>query len=338
MTEHHTKLTSAEIACTWTGYMNDNMSKCVLGYFLKHIEDKEIKSIVQMAYDFSAIHVEKLRALFQKEKIPLPIGFTDEHDVNRDAGRLYTDTFILTYVNHMAKVGMLAFSGFLSMSARKDIRLYFKEGLQEASNLYDDSSDVALSKGLFIRAPYIAYPTEPDTVDSKNYFSGFSLFSKERPLNAMEISYLYMNIQTNIIGSKLALSFAQTSQREKIQNWMLRGTEISEKHVQIFAQALLGNHIQPPVPHDIAISDLTTPVFSDRLAMFQMALLSAAGTGNYATAAAASQRSDLVVNYERLSLEIGQYAKDGADIMIHHKWLEQPPGTKDKEQLAKKKE
>ena len=99
---------------------------------------------------------------------------------------------------------------------------------------------------------------------------------------------------------------------------MLRGAEISEKHVQIFGKALLENHIQPPVPHDIAISDLTTPVFSDRLAMFQMSFLSAAGTGNYATAAAASQRSDLVINYERLSLEIGQYAKDGADIMIHH--------------------
>jgi hypothetical protein len=318
--------------------MNDSMSKCILGYFLKHIEDKEIKSIVQMAYDFSATHVEKLHVLFQEEKISLPIGFTDEHDVNRDAGRLYTDTFILTYINHMAKVGMLAFSGFLSMSARKDIRLYFKKGLEEASNLYDKSSDIALSKGLFVRAPYIAYPTQTDTVDSKSYLSGFSVFSKERPLNAIEISHLYMNIQTNIIGSKLSLGFAQTSQREKIQKWMLRGAEISEKHVQIFAQALLDNHIQPPVPHDIAISDLTTPVFSDRLAMFQMALLSAAGTGNYATAAAASQRSDLVVNYERLSLEIGQYAKDGADIMIHHKWLEQPPGTKDKEQLAKKKE
>ncbi|MGE7307785.1 DUF3231 family protein [Priestia megaterium] len=338
MTEHNTKLTSAEIACTWTGYMNDSMSKCVLGYFLKHIEDKEIKSIVQIAYDLSATHVEKLRSLFQEEKIPLPIGFTDEHDVNRDTGRLYTDTFILTYVNHMEKVGMLAFSGFLSMSARKDIRLYFKKGLQETSNLYDESSDIALSKGLFIRAPYIPYPTEPDTIDSKSYLSGFSLFSKERPLNTIEISHLYMNIQTNIMGSKLALSFAQTSQREKIQKWMFRGAEISEKHVQIFGKSLLANHIQPPVPHDIAISDLTTPVFSDKLMMFQMALLSAAGTGNYATAAAASQRSDLVVNYERLSLEIGQYAKDGADIMIHHKWLEQPPGTQDKEQLAKKKE
>lgn len=35
-----------------------------------------------------------------------------------------------------------------------------------------------------------------------------------------------------------------------------------------------------------------------------MSLLSAAGTGNYATAAAASQRTDLAINYERLSLKL----------------------------------
>jgi hypothetical protein len=32
------------------------------------------------------------------------------------------------------------------------------------------------------------------------------------------------------------------------------------------------------------------------------------------------------MNYDRLSLEIAQFAKDGADIMIKNKWLEQPPG------------
>ena len=93
----------------------------------------------------------------------------------------------------------------------------------------------------------------------------------------------------------------------------------------------------PPIPSDIAITDSTTPPFSDKLTLFHMGLLSALGTGNYATAAAASQRSDLALNYERISLEIGQYAKDGADIMISNEWLEQPPGAIDKEKLAKNK-
>ncbi|WP_338787315.1 DUF3231 family protein [Metabacillus sp. FJAT-53654] len=337
MTEHHIQLTSAEIASIWAGYMNDSMSKCVLGYFLKTVEDVEIKAVVQYAFDLSSTHIEKLTTIFQEEQIPTPTGFTNS-DVNLNAPSLFTDPFMLVYINHMAKLGLLGYSGFVAMSARDDMRAYFREGLLETSELFERSSKVLLSKGLFIRAPYIAYPTNTDYVDSKKYLSGFSLFSKQRPLNAVEISHLFMNIQTNIMGSKLAQSFAQISPRENIQKWMLRGRDISKKHVQVFSKILLNNNIQPPVSSDIAITDSTTPPFSDKLTLYHMGFMSTAGTGNYATAAAASQRSDLIFNYERLSLEVAQYAKDGADIMISNEWLEQPPGTLDKDQLTNKKE
>lgn len=64
-----------------------------------------------------------------------------------------------------------------------------------------------------------------------------------------------------------------------------------------------------------------------------MTLLTATGTDNYA--AAASQRSDLVLNYERLSFEVAQFAKDGADLMIKNQRLEQPHGTKAIQELTK---
>ncbi|MGM0920517.1 MAG: DUF3231 family protein [Bacillota bacterium] len=329
-------LTSAEIACLWTSYMNDSMSNCILAFFLEHAEDKEIIPVIQNAYDLTVAHLKKITVIFKEEAIPVPTGFTSE-DVNLNAPRLYTDLFMLTYLNHMAKVGLLAYGGFVSMSARKDIRTYYIESLEETARLFDISSDIAISKGIFVRAPYIAYPKSKDYIDSKKYLSGFSLFSKKRPLNTIEISHLYMNIQTNLMGSKLALSFAQISPRENIQKWMLRGSEISQKHIQIFSRTLLDNHIQPPISSDACITDSTTSPFSDKLTLFHMSLLGAAGSGNYATAAAASQRSDLIINYERLSLEIAQYAKDGADIVISNGWLEQPPGTLDKEQLISKK-
>ncbi|SFM13594.1 Protein of unknown function [Gracilibacillus orientalis] len=89
---------------------------------------------------------------------------------------------------------------------------------------------------------------------------------------------------------------------------------------------------------DFGVSDSTTQTFSDKLMMFHMSLIVSAGVGNYATAAAASQRSDLMVDYERLSLEVSRLAKSGADIMIKNNWFEQPPGTKDREKLARNKE
>ncbi|WP_240339723.1 DUF3231 family protein [Halobacillus ihumii] len=333
-----TKLTSSELASLWTSYMNDSMSNCILKYFLKHIEDEEIRPIVQFAYDLTTTHKKQLTTIFEMEEIPIPTSFTLENDVNLNAPRLFTDIFKLTYINHMAKVGLLAYSSYIAMSARKDVRNYFLTGLQEASELYDRSSDVSLSKGIFVRAPYMAYPQTTEFINSKKYLNGYSLFHKQRPLNAIEISHLFMNVQTNIIGHKLTIGFAQTSPRRDVQNWLFRGAEIAKKHVEVFAKTLLDNNIQAPASSDAGITNSTVPPFSDRLILFHMDLLSGAGIGNYATGAAASQRTDLFVEYERMSLEIAKYAKDGAELMIDHGWLEQPPGTLNKQQLARTKD
>ena len=337
MTDKQIPLTSSEIASIWTSYMQDSMARCILAYFLKHVKDEEIHTIVQFAYDVSISHIEKLTTIFKEEQIPVPTGFTYEHDVNLNAPRMYTDLFMLSYLTHMAQIGLVGYSGFISMSARDDIRAYYREGLNETSELFERCSKVALSKGVFTRAPAIAYPTKTDYVDSKKYLSGLNPLNNKRPLNAIEISYLFMNIQTNLMGSKLALSFAQGTSRENVRKWMLRGRDISQKHTVLFTQILNDNDIQSPTPSDVFITDSIIPPFSDKLIMFHIAMIAAAGMGNYAVAAAASQRSDLALNYERLSLEIAQYAKDGADIMIDHAWLEQPPGTHDKDKLSKKK-
>lgn len=337
MNEKKIHLTSSEIGSIWTAYMNDSMSKRVLGFMLKHVEDPDIKPAIQYAYDISSNHLEQLLVIFEKENYAIPIGFT-EQDVDMDAPWLFTDTFCLTYVNHMAKVGMIAYSGFVSMSAREDIRNYFIQALNEIATLYNKSLKVALSKGVNARHPYIEVPKEADYVESKKYLSGLNPFSDKRPLNAVEISHLYMNILTNDIGMKLCLAFAQTSPSEEVQDFLLRGKKISQKHIKIFVDTLMKEDVTAPQVPDVAVSESTTQTFSDKLMMFHMSLLISSGIGNYATAGAASQRTDLMINYERLSLEIARLAKSGADIMIKHNWLEQPPGIKDREKLAKEKE
>ncbi|RVT57205.1 DUF3231 family protein [Niallia taxi] len=330
-------LTSSEIAALWTSYMNDSMAKAILSHMMAHIEDTEIKSIIQFSYDIAKNHVEFLIQLLTEEEYAIPIGF-NEGDVNINSPQLFSETFCLTYVNHMAKVGLLGYSGMISMSARDDIREYFTNGLIETTSLYEKSLNVMLDKGIYIRAPYIETPSETDYINSKSYLSGLNPFTDKRPLNSIEISHLFTNIQTNSIGIKLCLAFAQTTSIKEIQDFMFRGKEISDKHVSIFRQTLLDDNITTPGSPDVCVTSSTTRVYSDKLMMFHMSLLSAAGTGNYATAASASQRSDLALNYERLSLEIGKYAKSGADIMIKYNWLEQPPGTKNRKKLAQKKE
>lgn len=70
MTKHQTQLTSSEIASIWTGYMNDSMSKCILSYFLKQIEDEDIRPVIQFAYDISFKHLKNLRIFSIKKNYP----------------------------------------------------------------------------------------------------------------------------------------------------------------------------------------------------------------------------------------------------------------------------
>lgn len=336
MADNKILLTSSEIASLWTAYMNDCMSIQIISYMLNTVEDSEIRAIIEIGHRISGEHLAFIKELFNQENIPVPNGFSSS-DVNLNAPKLFTDTFMISYLNHMSKAGMLGYSGFLSMSARRDIRQFYKKALNRTSDLYDESSEVLLKKGLFIRSPYIDYPKQKDFVDSKKYLSGLNPFTNKRPLNAVELSHLFMNIQTNLIGVKLSVSFAQTSPRKEVQKLMLQGKDISAKHVKIFSDVLLDNNTQPPASSDVSVTNSTAEVFSDKLIIFHQGLLTASGTGNYATAAAASQRSDLVLNYERLSLEIAQYAKDIAYLMIQNEWLEQPPGTMDVVKLAQQK-
>ncbi|MFZ4453912.1 DUF3231 family protein [Salibacterium aidingense] len=336
MKEPKTNLTSAEIGCLWTTYMNDSMSKVILEFMLKHLQDTEIKTITKEAYDISSRNMDHLLSLFDNEQFAVPRGFSME-DVNMEAPWLFSDIFCLTYVNHMSKVGMMTYGGFVGMSKREDIRRFYTQLLTDTSALYNHSTDVAVSQGIHATHPYINVPKETDYIESKKYLSGMNPFSSKRPLNAVEIAYLYMNILTNSVGAKLSLAFAQTASMKEVQEYMLRGKEISNKHIKVFTSLLDDNDIVTPRLPDLSASDSTTKTFSDKLMMFHMSLLTSAGIGNYAMAASSSLRTDLALNYERLSLEVAKYAKSGADIMIKHHWLEQPPGTKDREELARNK-
>ena len=147
MSEKKIQLTSSEIASLWLAYMDESMSKCMIGFMLQHIEDPDIKPVVQSTYDISSNRVNKLLTIFTEERYAVPNGFTDE-DVNMNAPWLFTDLFCLTYVNHLARIGMLKYSGFVSMCSREDIRNWFTLGLTEMSTLYNQSTEIALSKGL----------------------------------------------------------------------------------------------------------------------------------------------------------------------------------------------
>ncbi|WP_201712711.1 DUF3231 family protein [Rossellomorea arthrocnemi] len=337
---HHPKtdLTSAELATLWSTYQSDSLALCVFEYFIAKNQDPDTESILLSAYKTSEQHIEFISSIFEEEQIPIPVGFSKEKDVFPGASTIYSDSFFLMYLRQMAKVGMITYSGAVSLTVRKDILEFFQHALQFSSDLYAQSTQASKEKGILIRPPYIDYPEKVEFIKEKSYLSSsLNPFVHRRPLNAVEISHLFLNTETNLLVSMIATSFAQMAESEEVRKFMRRSQEIAQKHLNIFSDALINNDMQAPMSWDTNVKASTEPAFSDKLMMFHTTLISNAGIGNYGMAAAASMRADLALNYFRLILEVAELGKSGADIMITNGWLEEPPQSADRKKLAEDK-
>lgn len=328
----HVLLTSSELAYLWSTYQADSMAICVFKYFLEHIEDEEIKSIVTFAMQLSEEHVNFIRDIYTKEKIQIPQGFT-EADVNLKAKRLFTDVFYLKYIKQVAKGGLSTYGTVIQNIYRQDILDFFNTCLKETIELNTKVTKLLLEKGMAVRPPTIPYPDKLEFVHKQSFM--LEGLGRRKAFTGSEISNLYSNIQTNYLGTALAIAFSQTVESDKVRKYFLRGNEIAIKHIKVFASYLEMASLPLPMSYDQDVTESTESPFSDKLMMFHFSLMIYAGIGNYGVAISESQRSDMVVDYTRLMAEILKYSEDGANIMIANEWLEQPPLSADRRDLVK---
>ncbi|HEX6922184.1 MAG TPA: DUF3231 family protein [Bacillales bacterium] len=332
-TEPQVQLTAAELSQIWAAYQNDTMLTCVMQYFLETAGDPDITPIVEHLLNLSKSHTEKIAAFFQEEGYPLPVGFSDK-DVDLNAPRLFSDSFILYYIHQAGKLGINAMSVAVSLATRSDIYAHFAECLSEYVSLHKRTTDMLLSKGLYIRSPHMPSPESVDFVTQKNFLSGLG---EERPLLALEITNLIDNIQRNALGASTVMGFAQVAQSKKIAQYMTKGKEIAEKHVEVFGSVLRKDNLKVPMSWAMEVTDSTVPPFSDKLMMFHTTALIAIGMRYYGTSLATCLRTDISADYARLTAEIGKYSMRGAKLMIENSWLEEPPQAADRYELIKHK-
>lgn len=324
------RLTAAEMAMLWTQFINDTASICVISYFLEKVEDPEVKPVIEFALNGSKHNISFLKELFTKESFPIPIGFT-ERDVHVSAPRLFSDTYFLMYLRNMSVLGMAAGAVSLGIATRPEVVKFFKSVLKTAVGLQDLTRDLMLKQGTYVRPPFISTPDKVDFVERQSFLTGF--LGEKRSLVAPEITMLFNNIQTNAIGKTLITGFAQTAQSREVKDYFIRGKRIAQKHIDIFSDILKKEDLPAPMTWDTALSDSTIPVFSEKLMMFHVSGMIAAGIGNYGASMSGSPRRDLGLKYASLIPEIALYAEDGANIMIKHGWLEEPPQSDNREKL-----
>jgi hypothetical protein len=330
MVKHTPKLTSSEASMLWSTYIGDTMSICVLTHFLQTCEDQDVKPIIELALGYSKEHVAQLSDLFTKEGIPIPNGF-GEQDVNLQAKKLFSDVTYLRYLDHMGKTGLNSYSLAKSVSARKDVRNIFKEYSNQTETLYDRNTELMQEKGVFIRAPYMAYPEKVEYVTERKFLGG--LIGHRRPLLGIEIAHLGINIEVANVAKTMLLGFSQVAQSKKLSDYFKDGYELGKKMVEDFMIKLQDDDNSYPSTWDSTITNSKEAPFSDKLMLFHSNAQSAIGIGDFGLAIAASLRKDVTLNYEGHILKLGAYAEQGAKLLIDHGWFEKPPQSIDRESL-----
>lgn len=325
------RLTAAEIGTLWTQYQNDSMAACVLSYFSAKAEDNEIKEIIDSALVMSQNCLGFISGIFVEEGFAVPQGFS-ENDVNLNAPRLFDDLFSLNYIKSLARLGLAAAGLGLSILVRNDVRQFYQSHLTQTITLDSMVTQLMLRKGIYVRSPYIPPAKEVHFAKTQDFLGGF--FEGQRPLNAIEITHLFINTQTNLLGKALIMGFSQVVNSGQEREYFLRGKEIAEKHIALFSNRLSEEDLPSPQTLDNLITTSTVPPFSDKLMMFHVTALIAAGIGNYGAAFAVSQRYDLGAQYTRLAAEIVLYANDGVNIMIDNGWLEEAPQAINRRKLC----
>ena len=325
-------LTSAEMGKLWATYMGNTMAKCILNYYLQHINDQDIKKVLENALNLSEVLVGNIKEIFIQENFPIPIGFTDE-DVNLGAPRLFSDEFYLHYLKYAGKAGLSIYAIAIPIMTREDVRDFFIDTLSSTVNLLTEVNDLLMTKGFYIKPPQIPIPEKVDFIKKQNYLNGF--LGDVRSLHALEIAHLYDHIENNFTSKALLIGFSQVTENNTILKFLIQGKELTNRHIEISSQQLQQENLPTSLLLDHLVSESTVSPFSDKLMIAHKIEMFSMKIRTIGNALSLSGRRDLGGMYAKFLTDVGLYVEDGANIMIENGWMEQPPKAIDRNKLMK---
>ena len=327
------KLTSPEIGKLWVTYLGNSMASRILPYFLNNVDDSEIKSVLEEGLRLAVRFTNTIKDMFNREGFPLPSGFS-EQDVNVGAPRLFDDEFYLHYLKYVSKAGISVYGIAVPLMIRPDVRDLFTDCIVTTVQLINAINILLDAKGFLIKPPLIPTPNRIDFIEKQTFLNGF--FGDVRPLQALEITHLYDNLENNATSSAVLTGFSQTAQSEQVRNYFLRGKGIASKHIQIFNKLMQKDDLPVHPSLDHLVTDSTFSPFSDKIMLYHKIDMFAVRIRTYGNALAFSARHDVASVFARLIAEVGNYLEDGTNILIDFGWMEQPPVAADRDALASK--
>ncbi|MCM3090868.1 MULTISPECIES: DUF3231 family protein [unclassified Cytobacillus] len=320
------KLTSAELGKLWATYMGNSMATCILKYFLQHVEDKEIKKLLENALHLSEEFLEIIKGIFEKDGVPIPAGFSDE-DVNLGAPRLFMDEFYVHYLKYTAKAGLSIYSIAIPLVYRKDVKEFFRHCMDSAMDLMEQIKDILMHKRLIIKPPLIPAPEKVEFVH-KDFLNGY--LGNKRPMHAMEITHFYDNIENNVTSKALIMAFGQVVKDEKIRKLFERGKEITASNIENYKQKLHDEDLPSPPYLDDLVTNSTFSPFSDKIMLFHKMDMFSIKIRAFGNSVAVNGRRDIGMIYLKAIMKNSYFVENAAKIMIEKGWFEQPPVAADR--------
>lgn len=321
------KLTSAEMGKLWATYMGNSMGKCILSYYLQHVKDKDIKTLLENALKLSEDFLKTTTEIFNKENFPIPKGFSQE-DVNLGAPRLFQDDFYVHYLKYIAKAGGSIYSVGLPLVFRKDVKEFFRYCLDSTLDLMEQIKEILMNKGLINKPPLIPVPEKVEFVH-QDFLNGF--FDHVRPLHALEITHLYDVIENNTTSRALIMAFAQVVKDEKIRKLFKKGKDITTTNTESYIKKLHDENLPSPSFHDDLVTSSSFSPFSDKLMLYHKLDMFTMKIRAFGNALAVNGRHDLGLIYSNALMKNAAFVQDAAKMMIEKGWFEQAPRAADRE-------
>lgn len=315
-------LTAAEMGKLWASYIGNTMGICTISYQLKNVDDPEIKKVLEFALDLSQSFTNSIANIFKQNNFPIPVGFTAD-DVNLEAPRLYYDEFYLHYLQYLGKAGMSIYSVAIPLVTRNDVRDFFVVCLNQTAKLMVMVNELLKSKGKLMNAPFTSTPKQVDFVHKQSFLNGY--FGDVRTLHGLEVAHLCGCINNDVTSKALMLGFVQGAKNDKVKQYLKRGINLNQNHINKLSRKLIEDNIPAPPLIDHLVTESAIPVFSDKLMVFHKLDMFAMKIREYANGASLNGRRDIGALYAKCQLDVSLYVEDGANILIEHGWMEQPP-------------
>ncbi|MBY0030784.1 DUF3231 family protein [Priestia aryabhattai] len=333
MEKSNIKLTTAEIATLWKTYIHNTAVRCFYKHFLQHLQDVEIKSIIEEVVVLVETVIGKIEAIFEKENFPIPKGFSDK-DIDLSAPALYTDLFALSFVYRGGQIIIPHYANVLQKVTRIDLYTFFAECLYSETELHKKSLNLMLSKGLNDRPPNMEYPKSVEFIQHQPSLINTWLGEK-RPLNTLEITELFVGIERNAIGLIFLMGLIQVTKDKEIKDHLLKGKKLAEKKMDIYDKLLRENDHLIGFPVPMEVTNSTISPFSERLILFIISAISQISVSALGDSLSVSMRKDLAAHFSLLVAEVMKYGNEGLKILIERGWMEKPPQPIDRNKFYK---